>query len=133
MVDRETWSALESEVEAAGGKLRAGFPAWLDPLLVRGTVAITLGRRIYIGRDLLRGAGAEVAAIVAHEMEHVRQFARVGPARFAWCYLRDYARNRRRGMSAYGAYEAIPFEVEARLAENRFRSAVDDRERARRA
>ncbi|MBI2213143.1 MAG: DUF4157 domain-containing protein [Acidobacteria bacterium] len=124
VIDRETWSALESEVEAAGGKLRAGFPAWLEPLLIRGTIAITLGRRVYLGRELLRAASADVAAIVAHELAHVRQFARVGPARFAWRYLRDYARNRRRGMSAYDAYVAIPFEVEARLAENRIRSTT---------
>lgn len=133
MIDREAWSALETEVEAAGGTLRAGFPAWLDPLLVRGTVAITLGRRIFLGRDLLLAPARDVAAIVAHELEHVRQFARIGAARFAWRYLRDYARNRRRGMSAYEAYEAIPFEVEARLAESRFRGAGERGERARRA
>lgn len=123
MIARESLGALASEVEAAGGLLRAGFPAWLEPFLVRGTVAITLGRRIYLGRELLGAAEDEIAAIVAHELEHVRQFARVGAARFAWQYLRAYARNRQSGMTSLEAYEAIPFEVEARRAETRFRSA----------
>ena len=123
MTTRDCFHALASEVEAEGGLLRAGFPAWLEPLLVRGTVAITLGRRIYLGRELMEAAEDELGAIVAHELEHVRQFARVGAARFTWQYLRDYARNRRSGMSALQAYEAIPFEVEARRAETRFRSA----------
>ena len=56
MIPRETFDALTSEVEAAGGVLRAGFPVWLEPLLARGTVAITLGRRIYLGGELLRAA-----------------------------------------------------------------------------
>jgi hypothetical protein len=133
MIPRETFQALASEVEAAGGVLREGFPVWLEPLLARGTVAITLGRRIYLGGELLRAAESEIAAIVAHELEHVRQFARVGPARFTWLYLRDYARNRRRGMSAFAAYEAIPFEVEARREEKRFRSANERDADARRA
>jgi len=132
VIPRETLDALTSEVEAEGGVLRAGFPAWLEPLLVRGTVAITLGRRIYLGGELLREAESEIAAIVAHELEHVRQFARVGPATFTWRYLRDYVRNRRRGMSAIEAYEAIPFEVEARREEKRFRSANERGADARR-
>jgi hypothetical protein len=122
-ISPEAFDDLTRRVAEAGGMLRAGFPSWLAPLLTRGTIAITLGRRIYLGGELLRAADVEVAAIVAHELEHVRQFARVGPARFAWQYLRDYARNRRRGMSAFAAYEAIPFEVEARREETRFRSA----------
>jgi hypothetical protein len=88
-------------------------------------MAITLGRRVYVGPDLLASTEREIAAIVAHEIEHVRQFARVGAARFAWIYLRDYARNRRKGMTAFAAYEAIPFEVEARSAERRFRLAEE--------
>jgi hypothetical protein len=132
VIPRERLDALKSEVDAAGGMLRAGFPTWLEPLLVRGTVAITLGRRIYLGSELLRAGESEIAAIVAHELEHVRQFARVGPARFTWRYLRDYVRNRRRGLSAVEAYEAIPFEVEARREEMRFRSANERGADARR-
>lgn len=123
MISCEAFDELVREAEAAGGVLRAGFPAWLAPVLARGTIAITLGRRIYLGEQLVRGAESEVASIVAHELVHVRQFARHGTARFAWRYLRDYIRNRRRGMTAFAAYQAIPFEVEARDEEQRFRSA----------
>ena len=125
--------ALEAEVSGAGGVLVAGFPAWLRPLLARGTLAITLGRRVYVGNELLSAGEREIAAIVAHEMEHVRQFARVGAARFTWIYLRDYARNRRKGMTAFAAYEAIPFEMEARNVERRFRLAEDGEDGQRRA
>ncbi|MGK2859846.1 MAG: eCIS core domain-containing protein [Thermoanaerobaculia bacterium] len=112
---------MTERVEAAGGRLCRGFPRWLSLFLGKGTLAITLGRRIYLGEPLLARDGEEIDAIVAHELEHVRQFARVGLVAFAWRYARDYVGNRRRGMSAYEAYEAIPFEVEARVAENRFR------------
>lgn len=114
-------TSLAGEVEACGGRLHRGFPWWLGIVLVRGTLAITIGRRIYLGERLLSRGPEEIETIVAHELEHVRQFARLGVVRFAWLYARDYVRNRRRGMSAYEAYEAIPFEVEARVAENRLR------------
>lgn len=112
---------LAGEVEAGGGRLHRGFPWWLRIVLVERTLAVTLGRRIYLAERLLYRRADEIETIVAHELEHVRQFARLGLIRFAWLYARDYVRNRRRGMSAYEAYEAIPFEVEARVAENRLR------------
>lgn len=116
-----TGTRLAGEVEAGGGRLHRGFPWWLRIVLAKRTLAITIGRRIFLGETLLSRGADEIETIVAHELEHVRQFARLGLVRFAWLYARDYVRNRRRGMSAYEAYEAIPFEVEARVAENRSR------------
>lgn len=129
----EIGSSLAREIEAGGGRLCAGFPWWLRSVVSRRTLAITIGRRIYLGGGLLTRGADEIEAIVAHELEHVRQFARLGLVRFAWRYAGDYVRNRRRGMSSFEAYEAISFEVEARVAENRLRQAKENREDVRTA
>lgn len=126
-------SRLAREIEADGGTVYPGFPWWLRFVLSRRTLAITIGHRIYLGRELLARGADEIEAIVVHELEHVRQFARVGLMRFAWQYARDYARNRRRGLSSFEAYEAISFEVEARVAENRLRRAKENGEDVRTA
>ncbi|MCM2316614.1 MAG: DUF4157 domain-containing protein [Thermoanaerobaculia bacterium] len=129
----EIGSSLAREVEAGGGRVYPGIPWWLRFVLSRRTLAITIGRRIYLGRELLARSADEIEAIVAHELEHVRQFARVGLLRFAWRYAGDYVRNRWRGLSSFEAYEAISFEVEARVAENRLRHAKENGEDVRTA
>ena len=129
----EIGSSLAREIEEGGGRVYPGFPWWLRVVLSRRTLAITIGRRIYLGRELLARSADEIETIVVHELEHVRQFARVGLLRFAWRYARDYVRNRRRGLSSFEAYEAISFEVEARVAENRLRHAKENGEDVRTA
>lgn len=94
--------------------IRRGFPWWLRPFLMRNVIAITLGRRIWIAG---RVAEHEVAALVRHELVHVRQMGEIGFLPFLWRYLREYAGNRRRGMSHDDAYLAVSFEVEAFAAE----------------
>lgn len=77
-----------------------------------GVTAITIGRRVFWAREVVPG-------LVAHELEHVRQFAQHGVARFIARYVLDYLGGRARGLSHHEAYLAIPFEVEARDAESR--------------
>jgi len=80
-------------------------------------LAITLGRRIYLSRDLMDRGREKVEATLKHELEHVRQVRENGLIRFLFIYLRDYIRLRRQGLDSSAAYAAIPFEVEARRVE----------------
>ena len=51
--------------------------------------------------------------MLAHELVHVEQYARLGVARFLRLYFADYFRSRSRGLSHAAAYDAIVFEREA--------------------
>jgi len=86
------------------------FPWWLRPFLLRGVAGITLGRRIYI-------EDGDVAAVLRHELVHVRQIQRLGLWRFYWSYIREYVTNRRRGLPSAEAYRRISLEEEAFAAE----------------
>lgn len=57
-------------------------------------------------------------ATLRHELEHVRQVQQHGFIRFLCIYLRDYVQLRRQGLSSAVAYAAIPFEIEAKEAED---------------
>ncbi len=91
--------------------VRIGFPWWLRPFLDRHTIAITLGRRVYVAAE------HATEAVVRHELVHVRQAGELGMARFVVKYVAEYLRNRRQGMTHDEAYRAISFEVEAFAAE----------------
>ena len=91
--------------------VRVGYPWWLRLFLHRRTIAITLGRRVYIAE------GHASDALLRHELVHVRQAGELGVLRFLWRYAAEYLRNRRRGMPHDDAYRAISFEVEAFGAE----------------
>jgi hypothetical protein len=90
--------------------VRVGYPWWLRLLLNRRTIAITLGRRIFVAE------GYASESLIRHELVHVRQAAELGVPRFLWRYVAEYVRNRRRGMTHDDAYRAISFEAEAFLA-----------------
>ena len=83
-------------------------------LLPRNVAAITLGRRIWIAREL---PPAEMEVLLRHELVHVRQMERHGVFVFLVRYLREYLANRVRGMGHDAAYRAISFEREAFAAE----------------
>ena len=83
------------------------------PLLAPGVHAMTVGRLIMVLGDDDRSGRR---ALLAHELVHVEQYARLGVARFLWLYVGEYARSRWRLRSHRQAYEAISFEVEARAA-----------------
>jgi hypothetical protein len=91
--------------------VRVGYPWWLRLFLHRRTIAITLGRRIFIAE------GFASESLIRHELVHVRQAGQLGVMRFVWRYVAEYVRNRRRGMSHDAAYRAISFEAEAFAAE----------------
>ena len=105
---------LEKAMEGAGARLHVRYPWWLRPFVCHDTLAITLGRRIYIAAP---GEGAAFDRLLRHELVHVRQAGECGTARFLWRYLAEYLRNRRGGLDHAAAYRAISFEVEAFAAE----------------
>ena len=104
---------LQATITATRAKVRA-FPFWLRPFLMRGVVAITLGRRVYVAASVAEG---EIEPLLRHELVHVQQIARLGIVRFYWRYLREYVALRRSGLSSAEAYQRISFETEAFAAE----------------
>jgi len=93
--------------------IRTGFPWYLRPF-TRGVLAITIGRRIFIAREL---PAEELEPLLRHESAHVRQIEERGVVRFYVRYAVEYAMNRMRGMRHDAAYRAISFEREAFAAE----------------
>ena len=79
----------------AGAIIRLGFPWWLRLFVLRDTIAITLGRRIYID-----GAARteDYDRLLDHELVHVRQARELGLARFLWRYTTEYLLSRLRGL-----------------------------------
>ena len=87
---------------------------WMRLLLPRNVAAITLGRRIWIAREL---PPAEHEALLRHELVHVRQMEQLGVFVFVVRYLGEYLANRVRRMGHDAAYRAISFERKAFAAE----------------
>lgn len=93
-------------------RVRIGYPWWL--LLPRNVAAITLGRRIWVAREL---PAAEMETLLRHELVHVRQMEQMGVTVFLLRYVGQYLRGRLRGLRHDAAYRAISFEREAFEAE----------------
>ncbi len=79
-----------------------------------GTVAITFGRRIYVGVEL---GQEKFERLLRHELQHVRQINKLGVFRFYSFYALEFLHNIRAGMNAHQAYCNISFEREAYEAE----------------
>jgi len=97
-----------------GAIIRLGFPWWLRLFVLRDTIAITLGRRIYIDGAVRT---EDYDRLLDHELVHVRQAGELGLALFLWKYAAEYLLNRMRGLGHDAAYRAISFEVDAFAAE----------------
>ena len=87
------------------------------PVLTPGVDGMTFGRLILLRRDDDRSGRRR---LLAHELVHVEQYARLGILPFLWRYVREYARNLWRLRSHRRSYEAISFEAEARAATDRW-------------
>jgi len=74
----------------------------------RGASAITLGSLVVVRR---RAEANE--RLLRHELEHVRQWRRLGVLGFLWRYVGAYLGWRLRGFGHWAAYRRIPLEVEA--------------------
>ena len=81
--------------------------------LLRNYSAICVGRTIWF-----KDPKAEIPPrLLCHELVHQQQMDRHGQLAFYAIYLKDYFKNLFRYASHQKAYLAIPFEVEARAAE----------------
>jgi hypothetical protein len=94
-----------------------------------GIDAITLGHRVFVAPHHLRRARVDASVmsgrLLAHEVAHLLQAARVGLATFLFAYLREYLRGMRRAArwdsaAHWRAYSEISFEREAREAERAY-------------
>ena len=99
------------------------------PLLAPGIHGMTVGRLILVLRDDDRSGQR---TLLAHELVHVEQYARLGMGSFLWRYVGEYAHNLWRLRSHRQAYETISFEAAARAAAERWaaRHAESSREPA---
>jgi hypothetical protein len=79
------------------------------PYISPGIAGLTLGRFVFVRRERVNDT-----TLLRHELVHVQQWRELGMARFLFRYLRSYVTARRAGHSHWDAYEAIPFEIEAR-------------------
>ena len=105
---------MQTAIDGAGAVVRIGYPWWLRPFLMRGVVAITLGRRVYVAAGV---ASHQIERILRHELVHVAQVNRLGLPRFLYRYLTEFVRHWRATRSVSRAYMLISFEIEAYEAE----------------
>lgn len=87
------------------------------PWLPNRASGMTLGRTVLLRHDHDRTG---TSPLLAHELEHVHQFHRLGAVRFVSTYVADYVRQLARLRSHRGAYRAIGLEVSARAAASRW-------------
>jgi len=88
---------------------RAGYRLWIGGPVPPGSAGITLGSLVIMRKDCTNPDD-----LLAHELAHVRQFARLGWRRFMAQYLGSYFRSRFKGLSHHNAYLNIPLEIDAR-------------------
>jgi len=72
---------------------------------------------IYLLPGLYQVDSIDGLALLAHEIEHCRQYREHGTWHFRARYLAAYFKNRLRGMSGREAYLNISFEIKAREVE----------------
>lgn len=87
---------------------RPGYRLWVGGPVPPGAGAWTLGSLVIVRRRL---AGS--ALLLAHELQHVRQWREQGIVGFLWRYLGSYLSWRGRGYPHGAAYRRIPAEIDA--------------------
>lgn len=87
---------------------RPGYRVWVGGPVPPGAGAWTLGSLV-----IMRERHADSTLLLAHELEHVRQWREQGVVGFLRAYLGGYLRWRVRGYPHQAAYRRIPAEVSA--------------------
>jgi hypothetical protein len=85
----------------------------------RGISAGAMPWGIYLAPAAAERRLVELGPLIVHELTHIEQWRRLGPAGWARSYLGDYVRGRRRGLGHHAAYRAIGLEEEARACSRR--------------
>lgn len=105
-------------------RIYENIPRYVTIASATEPIGYTDRNRIYFAPGAYRIDSAEGLALIAHEVEHCRQYHEHGTWRFRFKYLLAYFQNRRRGMSDKVAYAQIPFEIEARQVERKVLSTL---------
>ena len=87
---------------------REGYHLWVGGPVPPGSAGITFGSLV-----IVRAGRAEDERLLAHELVHVEQYAKLGLVRFWVQYLSSYLGSRIQGYDHWSAYRRIPLEVEA--------------------
>jgi hypothetical protein len=87
---------------------RPGYRLWVGGPVWPGADAWTLGDLV-----IVRERHASSQHLIAHELEHVRQYHELGLGSFLVRYLLAYAALRLKGYPHVAAYRRIPAEVSA--------------------
>jgi hypothetical protein len=87
---------------------RPGYRLWIGGPVPPGADAWTIGSTV-----IVRTRSASSRHLLAHELEHVRQYREAGAAVFLVRYLADYLALRLRGWDHKAAYRRIPAEITA--------------------
>jgi hypothetical protein len=91
-------------------------PWLLRVLWPSGIRAMALPWGIYLAPAVVERPLADLGPLIVHELTHIEQWRRLGPAGWARSYLGDYFRGRRRGLGHHDAYRSVGLEREARRA-----------------
>lgn len=81
------------------------------PLVPGGYAGITVGRFIFLAKAVPADGAS---TLMAHELVHVGQYAKIGVPRYISAYLKSFFPGLFRLRNWNEAYRAIPTEVEAR-------------------
>jgi len=87
---------------------RPGYRLWVGGPVPPGAAGWALGSLV-----IIRTCHAHSTHLLAHELEHVRQYREQGVTSFLTHYLVDYLRLRLAGWSHQAAYRRLPAEVSA--------------------
>ena len=87
---------------------RPGYRLWIGGPVPPGAAAWTLGTLV-----IVRTSHAGSRHLIAHELEHVRQYRDLGFGTFLVRYLLAYVALRLKGYPHQAAYRRIPAEVSA--------------------
>jgi hypothetical protein len=95
--------------------------SWFRRLWARGITGVTMPWGVYVHPDVMGDyeAGRDldhIGSLIAHELMHVEQLARLGVVAHSAQYLADYVRERLAGRRHWDAYRAVRLEQEARAA-----------------
>src|SRR5438034_2831712 len=95
-------------------RIHEGIPRYVAGINKVAPIGYANRNRIYFAPGTYRVDTAEGLSLIAHEIEHCRQYKQHGTWRFRAKYLAAYFKNRRQGMTSPLAYFYIPFEIVAR-------------------
>ncbi len=119
------WEVPPDVVVEMGTRM-ARVLGWLMAWFDHPPLAVTIGRRIFVPSVARYAALSprQRAALLAHELVHVRQWQHMGGWRFVQRYLEEYFRTRREGVNTHDPVRGIVLEREAIAGEYRALAAL---------